>query len=411
MNTFEKCPLILTDLGIACSLGVGKQEISQVLFTAGTPKITTTTAALFSGKKINIFLVSNKLKDLPVEYASFNSRNNRLLKLVLDQIIITVNKLKLRYGASRIGVVLATTSSGTIEAEISFKEKRKTENLSINFSYDQQEIASPSMFAAKYLAVEGPAYTISTACTSSSKAMISARRLILAGICDAVVCGGVDTLSDTVLNGFDSLELLTEQKCFPFSINRNGTSLGEGSAVFVLTKQTTENISNSIIFYGGSENSDAYHISAPDPSGIMPEHAILSAINMAGFCPKEISYINLHGTGTRLNDEMESKCINRIFGELTPCSSTKSLTGHTLGAAGAIEAGMLWLALANNHSNGSIPLPPHIWDMVQDPNLPVMNFVKPGQRVYAQKCGFVLISNSFAFGGSNACIVLGKQLC
>jgi 3-oxoacyl-[acyl-carrier-protein] synthase-1 len=402
----NKTTFVLTDLGIVCSLGIGKQEVSQALFAGVTQKVLTTRKQLFSGKIVNVFLIPTELHNLPVEYIDLNSRNNCLLQLVLDQIIPTVNRLKLKYGSSRIGIILATTSSGTFEAELAFEHKIRTGKWRDHFFYQQQEIASPSIFAAKYLDINGPAYTISTACSSSSKAILSARRLILAGICDAVICGGVDTLCELTLNGFDSLELLTDQICLPCSKNRNGISLGEGAAVFVMT--TDEKQSGSIVFYGGGENSDAYHISAPEPNGSGPENAILQALNMAGLDPKDVNYINLHGTGTKLNDEMETKCIYRIFGNSIFCSSTKALTGHTLGAAGAIEAGILWLALAEE-SKGSIPLPPHIWDEEKDPDLPELNFVKFAQRSYSKKNGYVLISNSFAFGGSNVSVILGKQ--
>jgi len=334
-------------MGIACSLGQGQKEIAKNLF-APTRFPFPKTRTLFSGKQVPVGELPFDLPDLPQACAAFESRNNRLLKLVLDEIATDIRKAKKRYGTKRIALVLATSTSGMFEGERAFAEKFKTNRWPKAFDYRQQETAAPSLFAAHYLGIEGPAYTISTACSAGSKALLSAKRLLESDLCDVVICGGVDTLCDLTLNGFDSLELISKAPCNPFDQNRDGITIGEGAAVFLLSKDpafVTENSNkNPVVLFGGGESSDAYHISSPDPKGIGAEKAINRALKEADLMPKDIAYINLHGTGTPLNDAMESACINRLFGSSTPCSSTKALTGHTLGASGALEAGFCGFA-------------------------------------------------------------------
>ena len=337
----------LSHMGIACSLGQGQKEIAKNLF-APTRFPFPKTRTLFSGKQVPVGELPFDLPDLPQACAAFESRNNRLLQLVLDEIATDIRKAKKRYGTKRIALVLATSTSGMFEGERAFAEKFKTNRWPKAFDYRQQETAAPSLFAAHYLGIEGPAYTISTACSAGSKALLSAKRLLESDLCDVVICGGVDTLCDLTLIGFDSLELISKAPCNPFDQNRDGITIGEGAAVFLLSKDpafVTENSNkNPVVLFGGGESSDAYHISSPDPKGIGAEKAINRALKEADLMPKDIAYINLHGTGTPLNDAMESACINRLFGSSTPCSSTKALTGHTLGASGALEAGFCGFA-------------------------------------------------------------------
>jgi 3-oxoacyl-[acyl-carrier-protein] synthase-1 len=396
----------LPALGMACTLGLGKQEICRSLFRAHTSPLTFQ-ASLLSGKTTFIGRVPFELPELPIKFKFLSSRNNRLLRLALDEIAQAVERAKKTYGASRIGVVLATSTSGMGEGEQGFSMRKQTGKWPDHYHYGQQETASPSLFASQYFSLNGPSYTISTACSSGSKALCSARRLIQAGMCDAVISGGVDTLCNLTLNGFDSLEVLSEAICNPFSKNRTGITIGEGAAVFLMTKENA-GIDEPIEFLGSGESSDAYHISAPDPEGASAEIAIREALDMAGIGIQEIGYINLHGTATSLNDKMESQCMNRMFGENLPCSSTKALTGHALGAAGAIEAGFLWLALSQE-KEGTIPLPPHIWDGERDFTLPPLRLSKPGERIGAINGRFSLMSNSFAFGGSNVSTIFSKN--
>jgi 3-oxoacyl-[acyl-carrier-protein] synthase-1 len=237
-------------------------------------------------------------------------------------------------------------------------------------------------------------YTVSTACSSSANAFASAQRLFASGRCDAAVVGGGDSLCRLTLNGFDSLESLSSGVCNPFSANRNGLNIGEGACVFLVTREPS-----GIRLCGIGESSDGYHVSAPDPSGRGAEAAIRGAIAQAELTPKDVGYVNLHGTATPKNDAMESGVVSRVLGEV-PCSSTKPLIGHTLGAAGAQELGLCWLLLSE--LNETRRLPKHLWDGVQDPSMPQLNFVEDDERFTRD----VFVSNSFAFGGSNTAIAI-----
>lgn len=398
----------LSALGIACTLGKGKGEVANALFqiTSKSPtiKLDQPKWSLLSKKNVLVGMVPFELPDIPV-FKSLNSRNNRLLMLALEEIKIAVADSIAKYGASRVGVVMATSTSGMFERERSFLHKHHTGNELEAYHYSQSEISSTSLFVSQYFDLRGPAYTISTACSSSAKAICSAKRLITAGICDVVIAGGVDTLCDLTLNGFDSLELLSTDICNPFSKNRDGITIGEGAAVFLVTRDGTP---ADVELSGCGESSDAHHISCPEPNGNGAEVAIQEALSSAGLKPEQICYINLHGTGTHLNDSMESICVNRIFGDKVPCSSTKALTGHTLGASGVLEAAFLWLALTHE-DQGKIPLPPHVWDGDIDPSLPSICFTQYGQYAAPINGSYALMSNSFAFGGSNASIILKKK--
>jgi 3-oxoacyl-[acyl-carrier-protein] synthase-1 len=265
------------------------------------------------------------------------------------------------------------------------------------YHYRQQEMGTAAEFAARYLKLTGLRYTISTACSSSAKAFASAWRLLEADRCDAAVVGGVDSLCKLTLNGFDALESLAPDLCNPFSLHRRGINIGEGACVFVLSKRPS-----AIRLAGVGESSDGHHISAPDPTGRGAEAAIRAALDRAGAAPADVGYVNLHGTATPKNDEMESEVVARIFGVDVPCSSTKPLIGHTLGAAGAQEIGFCWLALAE--ANAARLVPPHRWDGARDPKLPPINLAGRGTACERD----LMVSNSFAFGGSNAAIVVGR---
>jgi 3-oxoacyl-[acyl-carrier-protein] synthase-1 len=407
MKTFKNqtSPLYLPHLGIACALGYGKQAVAHSLFkgqsSLGSKK------SLLSGMLTPVHGVPFSMPDLPPKFNDLNSRNNSLLRLALDEIAEGVQEALELYGSLRVGVILATSTSGMSVGEEGFSHKERTGYWPEGYEYSQQEIASPSIFASRYFGIQGPAYTISTACSSGSKALCSARRLIMAGICDAVIVGGVDTLCNLSLNGFDSLNLLSEKTCNPFSKNRSGITIGEGAAVFLMTKEKKSS-DLGIEFLSGGESSDSHHISSPDPNGEGSQTAIKDALEMASLGPQDIVYINLHGTATTLNDLIESHCIYRIFQSTVPCSSTKALTGHALGASGAIEAAFLWLSLSQE-DGGTIPLPPHIWDGEKDPDLSPIRLSSIGERASPVKGKFSLMSNSFAFGGSNVSIILSKN--
>lgn len=392
----------LPALGIACPLGKGKQTVTQHLFNNQTSAAEYVT--LLSGKRVPARYIPFELPELTRQFITLDSKNNRLLRVALDEVADAIQTAITRYGANRVSVVMATSTAGMLEEERGFAQKLHHGEWPKDYYYTQLELGSPSLFVAQYFALNGPAYTISTACSSGGKALCAAQRLIQAGICDAVITGGVDTLCNLTLNGFDSLELLSEKICTPFGQYRDGINIGEGAAVFLMTREPLAD--NTVEFAGGGETSDAYHISSPDPTGKGAIAAIHAALQQANLTAADIDYINLHGTGTRLNDAMESDCTKTLFGN-TPCSSTKALTGHTLGAAGAIEAAFLWLALMQEQ-NGSVPLPPHSWDGVADPTLAQLHLTTVGERITATKNRFAMMSHSFAFGGSNVSVILTK---
>jgi len=243
---------------------------------------------------------------------------------------------------------------------------------------------------------------ISTACTSSARALMSAQRLLDLGMCDAVLCGGVDSLCKLTLNGFSALEAVSEQRCNPFSANRNGINIGEAAVLFLMSK--TAGSSQPIALLGSGASSDAHHISAPEPTGRGARQAMHKALSRAGLQPQQISYLNLHGTATQHNDAMESLAVTALFPQGVPCSSTKPMTGHTLGAAGALEAAFCWLSLsADNHEH---VLPPHVWDGQPDPKLPALHWVTPTDHLTSIAPRY-LMSNSFAFGGNNVSLIIG----
>ena len=250
-------------------------------------------------------------------------------------------------------------------------------------------MGSPSEFLKEYLDLQGPAYTISCACSSGAKALAAAKRLLENDLCDAVIAGGVDTICELTLRGFNSLELIDDKLCLPFSKNRQGLNIGEGGAFFLLTREKSK-----LQLCGSGESSDAYHHSSPQPEGKGAISAMQNALKDAELSASDIDYINLHGTGTKQNDAMEATAVNHIFGEKTYCSSTKPLTGHTLGAAGAIEAAFCCMTLTEQTS------PYHHWDGESDPELALLNFSNPSKPRYA-------LSNSFAFGGNNCSLIFG----
>ncbi|KVF26545.1 beta-ketoacyl-[acyl-carrier-protein] synthase family protein [Burkholderia vietnamiensis] len=333
----------------------------------------------------------------PAALAHFDCRNNRLLLAALAQIQPLVDAALARYGPRRIGVVIGTSTSGVDAAEHALARRAATGAMPAGFDYRQMEIGTAAPFVRAVLGVTGPAYTLSTACTSSAKAFAAARRLLQLKICDAVIVGGADSLCELTLQGFASLESVSPGRTNPMSRNRNGINIGEGAALFVMSRDEA-----AIRLAGVGESSDAHHISAPDPAGHGAEDALRAALADAGVAASAIGYVNLHATATRLNDEMEANVTARVFPHGVPASGTKPLTGHMLGAAGATELGFGWLTLARR-----IALPAHVWDGEQDPALPALDLVREERRLAGDAAGRYVMSNSFAFGGSNASLILG----
>ena len=260
-----------------------------------------------------------------------HSRNNQLLLEATLQIRPDIDSAIQTYGRDRIGVVLGTSTSGIDEASQGLAHYLREKQFPAEYDYQQQELGAPANFLAEWLQLSGPAYVISTACTSSARALMSAQRLLDLGICDAVLCGGVDTLCKLTLNGFSALEAVSEQRCNPFSVNRNGINIGEAAVLFLMTRRAGD--SQPIALLGSGASSDAHHISAPEPTGRGALQAMRKALSRANLQPEQIAYLNLHGTATQHNDAMESQAVATLFPAGVPCSSSKPMTGHTLGAA------------------------------------------------------------------------------
>ena len=393
----------LDALGVICALGAGQAEVAAALF-AGDASGLTPADGWIAGRRVTVGAVRQALPAPPPGLEDRDSRNNRLLLAAARQIEPAIEAARTRHGAARIGVVLGTSTSGIHEASQGIAGYLRDGRLPPDYRYAQQEMSAPAVFLSDWLGLGGPAYCLSTACTSSGRALLSARRLLRLGVCDAVLCGGVDSLCGLTLNGFAALEAVADARCLPFSANRRGINIGEGAALFLMTRDRPPADEPAIALLGGGASSDAYHISAPQPEGLGALDAMGRALADAGLAPGQIDYLNLHGTATPHNDAMESQAVRRLFRADLPCSSSKGQIGHALGAAGALEAAFCWLTLSRHNLDGL--LPPHLWDGQPDPALPALALVAPGTRL-AKRDGRRLMSNSFAFGGNNLSLILG----
>jgi 3-oxoacyl-[acyl-carrier-protein] synthase-1 len=386
----------LNALGMLCTAGDSVSAVKQSLLS-GQANLSISDA-YGTGQSLHLGLYQDDLPPVPLEDKKWHSRNNQFALAALNQIDTEVASAIDRYGAFRVGVIIGTSTSGIAESETAVQQWVRSGEVPDDYDYGMQEMGATAQFVARMLNVKGPVYGISTACSSGAKALAAARRLIRAGLCDAVIAGGVDTLCQLTVRGFSSLEAVSASRSNPFSKNRNGINIGEGAALFLVTSEV-----GGIEISGVGESSDAYHISAPEPSGAGAIRSMTKALNDAGVVAAEVDYVNLHGTATKLNDQMESLAIEEVFGLDTFCSSTKPFTGHTLGAAGAIEAGICWLALEAG-DGGFLPI--HIWDGVRDPELPFINLVSADSRL--EKPLNYVLSNTFAFGGNNISLLLGR---
>lgn len=338
----------------------------------------------------------------------YNNRINKLARCACRQIEPLVHSAKQKYGADRIGIVVGTTDNGSEETNaflstlMNTSEERKANSGS--YTLDMQCLSLCSEYLAHYFGITGFTSTISTACTSSAHAISRADELLKSGICDVVIAGGVDIVSDVVLGGFSALGAVDINTTNPFSKNRHGINLGEGAAFFVMAKENFTDAKDVIVLKGTSDNADAFHMTSPDVSGTAAAACIQAALQRAQISISDIDYINLHGTGTDLNDKMESRAVNLIGGSNIPCSSSKTALGHTLGAAGAMELAVCYSALSE--LNTQRLLPPHFYDGMYDPDLPPIRLVT-GSTI-AERLNTVM-SFSFAFGGNNACLIIGRN--
>ena len=387
----------ITAYGLISALGEGVDASAEALLAwqaKGSTPLTRHNQALLDGRLTPVGRVEGELPAIPAALAPYASRNNQLLLAALAQIRHALGEALATFGPARVGLVLGTSTAGIGEAELAIAADRRGEAVPTAFDYRQQELGSPSEFLARHLGLEGPAYTLSTACSSSARAFISGQRMLAAGLVDAVLVGGADSLCGLTLNGFDSLESLSGTLCQPFDNGRQGINIGEGAALFLLSRQPAP-----LALLGVGESSDAWHISAPHPDGVGAEAAMGMALAQASLTPEQVGYINLHGTATRLNDAMESQAVHRLFGDKVPCSSTKPLTGHVLGAAGAIEAALACLLLER-----ALPLPPQRV-MTADPALAPIRLVSGTTPLATPR----ILSNSFAFGGNNVSLLFGRS--
>jgi 3-oxoacyl-[acyl-carrier-protein] synthase-1 len=337
---------------------------------------------------------------MPADLKRFDCRNNRLAELALaqDGFLEAVEEWAARCGRKRVGVFIGTSTSGILETELAYRALDPlTGALPANFDYAATHNSfSVADYLRRRLHLEGPAMTVSCACASGAKVFGSARRMIEAGLIDAAVVGGVDSLCLTTLYGFHSLQLCSSAPCRPFDVARDGISIGEAAAFALLTRVPGALNGDDVLLLGVGESSDAYHMSAPHPEGDGARRAMLAALSAANLDPGAIDYINLHGTGTPSNDRAESQAVTSVFGATTPCSSTKGATGHTLGAAGALEAVISALALRNGLMPGGTQT------AQIDPTLSAQYLLENRRSRLAR-----VLSNSFGFGGANCSLIFG----
>lgn len=393
-------PLVLTSFTTVSAIGRGV----EAAFSAITEGRSGLRPCDFPGVDLPTYIGRVEgLEDEPVagDLAAYDCRNNRLAQIALgtDGFAEAVGRAVERYGSGRIAVVIGTSTSGVQEGELAFSARASAEAAlpdTFNFASTQDHF-SITDFVRRRLGLGGPAVTISAACASSNKVFADASQLIQTGMCDAAVVGGVDSLCLLTLRGFGALELLSPEPCRPNDAGRSGISIGEAAGFTLLERASAAPAADlPIALLGYGESSDAHHMSAPHPEGKGAEMAMRSALERAGLGPADIDYINMHGTGSAMNDKAEDRAIHAIFGAATPASSTKGWTGHTLGAAGITESIVAALAIARGYAPGNINL-----DTV-DPEF--------GSRILVQgQAGTVrtVLSNSFGFGGNNCSIILG----
>ncbi len=398
--------IVLSSYTVTTAAGCGNEENFRSLKLAR------------SGLKPNDFMDSDlqtwigrvndiESQKLPRNLEAYHCRNNLLAYLALqyDEFITHVFKAKSIYGADKIGVFLGTSTSGILTTELAYRDLNQADfNLADRVNFKQQHNNfSIADFVQNYFQLSGPVQVVSTACSSSGKVFASAARYIKAGLCEAAIVGGVDSLCFTTLYGFNSLELISSEVCRPADINRNGLSLGEGAAFALLEKSSKCQTARPVYLMGYGESSDAYHISSPDPNARGAIKSMQAALANAQLDASQIDYINLHGTATVANDKMEDKAVACVFSNQTPCSSTKGWTGHTLGAAGAVEA--VYSALCISHSDPVTGFIPHSLNTrVLAPEITTNVILQPGTSPV-----HYVASNSFGFGGSNCCLILGSK--
>jgi len=330
----------------------------------------------------------------PAAYAG-GTRIIRIIDAALEQIRPAIEQAIAKYGAEKIGVCLGSCDNGSEGSLLAHHALLAQGAFPEDYQLRFQSASFPAEFIARRFGLSGQVFTIATACASGASAIIRGAELIRAGLCEAVIAGGADIVSPTVFAGFHALEAISDSLTNPFSKNRKGINLGEGAAFFLLDSEKNSDVE----LLGAGESADAYHMTAPGTEGTGPAKAMKAALVDAELKAEQIGYINLHGTGTELNDKAEALAMKAVFDEVPPISSTKPITGHTLGAAGALEAAICWMVLTEQRG-----LPAHCWDGVKDEEIPVFPSKEDGQKKPS-----ICMSNSFAFGGCNVSLILGRR--
>lgn len=385
-------PLAITAHTVACAAGLGRAPLLQAL------------QARRSGLRPNDFGVQPlpcwigrvdavEASPLPARFAAWDCRNNRLAWLGLQQdgFLAAAQDAIARHGSERVALVLGTSTASIGATEEAYRRRdadgRFPAGLVDGVLHSPHSLVA---FVQALLELRGPVCTVATACSSSAKVFAQAERLIRLGVVDAAVVGGVDSLCDSVLYGFNSLQLVSAEPCRPFDAARRGLSLGE-AAGFALLERAGPAAAPRLVGWG--ESSDAHHMSSPHPEGLGARLAMQDALARAGLAPGDVDYINLHGTATPKNDEIEAQVLAALFPPHVRASSTKGWTGHTLGAAGITEAVVSLLAL----EHGLVPGTLHCAtpDALCGPQIALDNEARPLR---------VALSNSFGFGGNNACL-------
>ncbi len=376
--------IIINDFAMICNMGSDSENILNALDNGCYGEMS---QVVVSGRKVPVGKVNETLPEIPeLQWAT---RTNALILHALDRLRGSWNHI----APERLGVVMGSSNSGIQEYHESWQKNGVTD-----IGLHLLEVGNVAGFVAHATGAKGPCYSLSTACSSSAKALASAARLLRAGVCDAVIAGGGDALCNYALQGFNALQLVSDTRCKPFTLQGGGVNHGEGAALFVLTLGTPD--PGDILLAGYGETADAYHTTTPEPGGQQATRAMNLAMQMAGLSSADIDYVNLHGTGTDANDSMELDAMRSTFGaKQPPCGSTKAYTGHTLGAAGALEAGICAALL--KRGNGQLPAQP--W-LAQHDAPHDINFSPRAERPL-RHC----LSNSFAFGGNNIALILSRH--
>jgi 3-oxoacyl-[acyl-carrier-protein] synthase-1 len=382
--------VFLNDFAVMSRLGMNRTETLASL-TSSSPPRPDERFDLVGGGTTMIARLPGQLPDT----SSARTRTNRIASHLLGQMKTKLGWMKATFGAERIAVIVGTSTTGIEESLVSLGERMDADEWPEDFQLEDQELGDLAHHIGAEVGAEGTQYTISTACTSATKAIISAARLVRTGIADAVICGGIDSFSRLTVNGFHALSSVSAGQCSPFGTGRDGINIGEGGALFILSREPSE-----WEIAGGGESSDAHHMSAPDPTGAQAERAVRDAMDKAGVTPEDVDFVHMHGTGTPLNDEAEAGLVMRVFGADTHAMSTKGMTGHTLGAAGGLQVAINIICMEAG------VYPPHVFNGDRDETLAPIRLSRVGETADAPLV--TSLCASYAFGGSNAALVLKR---